>query len=97
VLWEAPDEDQLRFRCRIGHAFGSESLVSEQSADLDASLAAALRALREHAHLARRVGDRLRAGGHDDRAARYDRIQGEAEHDAEVIRKVLLDRGRGGT
>src|SRR5206468_6495586 len=59
VLWEAPDDDQLHFRCRIGHAFGAETLVAAQSQSLDASLAAGLRALRERADLARRVGRRL--------------------------------------
>jgi hypothetical protein len=31
VLWEAPDADQLRFRCRIGHAFGAGALLAAQS------------------------------------------------------------------
>jgi two-component system, chemotaxis family, protein-glutamate methylesterase/glutaminase len=92
TLWEAPDPHQLRFRCRIGHAFGSETLLSEQSQSLDASLAAALRALHERADLARRVGRRLRAAGADARAERYDRIVKESERDALAIRKVLLSR-----
>jgi two-component system chemotaxis response regulator CheB len=91
-LWEAPDEHQLRFRCRIGHAFGVETLLSEQSQSLDASLAAALRALHERADLARRVGRRLRAAGAEARAQRYDRIVKESERDALVIRRVLLSR-----
>jgi len=91
-LWEAPGEHQLRFRCRIGHAFGAESLIFEQFQSLDASLAAALRALRERADLARRVGRRLRAAGAETRAERYDRIVKESERDALVIRRVLLSR-----
>jgi two-component system chemotaxis response regulator CheB len=91
-LWEAPDEYQLRFRCRIGHAFGSETLLSEQSQSLDASLASALRALHERADLAKRVGRRLRAAGAEERAERYDRIVKESERDALVIRRVLLSR-----
>src|SRR5436190_21569072 len=27
TLWESPDESMLRFRCRVGHAFGAESLL----------------------------------------------------------------------
>lgn len=91
-LWEAPDEHQLRFRCRIGHAFGADTLLSEQTQSLDASLAAALRALYERADLARRVGRRLRAAGAEARAERYDRIVKESERDALVIRRVLLSR-----
>jgi two-component system chemotaxis response regulator CheB len=92
TLWEAPDDDNLRFRCRIGHAFGSETLLTEQSQSLDASLAAALRALQERADLAKRVGRRMRALGADHRAERYDRIVQESERDALVIRRVLLNR-----
>jgi two-component system chemotaxis response regulator CheB len=91
-LWEAPDAQNLRFRCRIGHAFGSESLLTEQSQSLDGALAAAYRALHERAHLARRIGRRLRALGADARAERYDRIVQETERDALVIRRVLLNR-----
>ena len=93
TLWEAPDEHQLRFRCRIGHAFGAETLLSEQAQTLDASLAAALRALHERADLAKRVSRRLRAAGAEPRAERYDRIIQESERDALVIRRVLLSRG----
>jgi two-component system chemotaxis response regulator CheB len=89
-LWEAPDEHQVRFRCRIGHAFGADSLLSEQSQSLDASLAAALRALHERADLARRLGRRMRAAGATARAERYDRIVKESERDALAIRRVLL-------
>ena len=91
-LWEAPDDDNIRFRCRIGHAFGSETLLTEQSQSLDASLAAALRALQERADLARRVARRMRALGAEERAGRYDRTVEESERDALVIRRVLLSR-----
>jgi two-component system chemotaxis response regulator CheB len=96
TLWESPDDEALRFRCRIGHAFGADSLLVTQSETLDASLAAALRALQERADLARRVSDRLVAGGHARRAERYDRMREDAERDAGVIRKVLLSRDTDG-
>ena len=92
ALWEAPEDDQLRFRCRIGHAFGAETLLSEQSQSLDASLAAAMRALHERGDLAKRVGRRLRTAGAGSRAERYDRIVEESERDALAIRRVLLSR-----
>jgi two-component system, chemotaxis family, protein-glutamate methylesterase/glutaminase len=92
VLWELPDEHRLRFRCRIGHAFGTESLLVAQTQSLDASLAAALRALQERAGLARRAGLRLRAARAEGRAERYDRLVEESERDALAIRKVLLSR-----
>src|SRR5262249_23183030 len=49
-LWESP-EDELRFRCRIGHAFGPDGLLLEKSEQLDRALAEGLRALEERAEL----------------------------------------------
>ncbi|HEY3922643.1 MAG TPA: chemotaxis protein CheB, partial [Gaiellaceae bacterium] len=75
VLWEPPDSaEQLRFRCRIGHAYGADSLLGAQDDRLEASLAAGLRALHERADLARRIGQRLRGAGAGKRADRYDRL-----------------------
>jgi len=90
VLWEAPQSDQLRFRCRIGHAFGAETLLAEQGRSIEDALGAAVRALQERADLARRVARRIRSGA-PGRAERYDRIVAESERDALVIRRVLLD------
>jgi hypothetical protein len=68
------------------------TLLAEQSQSLDASLAAALRALQERGNLARRVARRMRALGAEARVERYDRIVQESERDALVIRRVLLNR-----
>jgi len=61
VLWESAEDDQLRFRCRIGHAYGADSLAIERDRSIEAALGAALRALQERADLARRVAGRLPA------------------------------------
>src|SRR4051794_36239432 len=88
-LWESPD-DELRFRCRIGHAFGSDGLLLEKSEQLDRALAEGLRALEERADLSTRVAERLRDRGLERRASRYDEIGQESVRHALVIRNVLL-------
>jgi two-component system chemotaxis response regulator CheB len=95
ALWEAPEEG-LRFRCRIGHAFGSETLLLEQSEQLDQALAEALRALQERSDLARRVARRLRLQGLPSRAERYERIVADSERHGLAIRNVLLHRDADG-
>ena len=90
-LWEAHD-GELRFRCRIGHAFGPDSLLLEKSEQLDRALAEGLRALEERAELSERVATRLRDRGLDRRAGRYDDIADESLRQALVIRNVLLHR-----
>lgn len=52
TLWES-DDGVLRFRCRVGHSFSSESLLAQHDETLDSSLWAALRALEENASLRR--------------------------------------------
>jgi two-component system, chemotaxis family, protein-glutamate methylesterase/glutaminase len=94
VLWEMPAGEQLRLRCRIGHAVGAATLELEQDQTIQGALEAALRALQERADLARRVGRRLRRAGAEDRADGYDRVVEESERDALVIRRLLLDHGR---
>jgi two-component system chemotaxis response regulator CheB len=90
-LWETPG-DPLRFRCRIGHTFGSEGLLVEKSQQLDRALAEALRALEERAELAKRVAGRLRNRGMEVRAVRQDEVIRESQRHALVIRNVLLHR-----
>jgi two-component system chemotaxis response regulator CheB len=55
VLTEAQPGVFQHFRCHIGHAFTLESLVREQSEEMERALWAAVRALEESAAIARRV------------------------------------------
>jgi two-component system chemotaxis response regulator CheB len=90
ALWEAPDT--FRFRCRIGHAFGPDSLFVEKSNQLDTALAVALRALEERAEISKRIAERLRRRGIERRVALYEETARESIRQARVIRNVLLDR-----
>ena len=38
ALWEINDEDILRFRCHVGHAFSAESLTDSQTEMLEVAL-----------------------------------------------------------
>jgi two-component system, chemotaxis family, protein-glutamate methylesterase/glutaminase len=90
VLWELEDGELLRFRCRVGHAFGAEGLLSTQSEALDTALWSAFRALEENAALARRLAERARQKQRTNSAKIFERRAQAAERQAEVIREVLL-------
>lgn len=93
ALWEKHDQDLVHFRCRTGHAFSPESLLAQQTAVLEDTLWAAVRALQENAALARRMEGWMRKGGMAKSEDRYSRHAEDAEKHAEVLRKILVHGG----
>lgn len=90
VLWEVQEDDLLRFRCRVGHAFSPESLLAAQSDALEDALWTALRALEESAALTDRLGGRAGERGHDLAAGRFEQQATDARGRAGIIRQALL-------
>ena len=90
TLRELADGDLLRYRCHVGHAFTGEAVLDMQGADVEGLLSSLLRAHRERAELARRLAHED-YGGH--LAAHLRKRARDYEDDAEVIRRLLLERG----
>lgn len=89
VLWELEDGSLLRFRCRVGHAFSSESVFAEQTEVLEKSLWAALKTLDEKVSLSQRLAVRARENGREWLARRFEDQLQEAEQHAVLLRKIL--------
>jgi two-component system chemotaxis response regulator CheB len=89
VLWEYNDRDLLRFRCRVGHAFSVESVLSAQDEQLESALWAALKTLEESASLSRRLALQASERGQSWLARRFEEKVRDAEHRAITIRQVL--------
>lgn len=92
VLWEIQDGQLERFRCRVGHAWSPESLLTHQSEGLEAALWIALRSLEERAALARRLAEPARRRGHLITATRFEEQAAEAQQAARLISNLLVDR-----
>jgi two-component system, chemotaxis family, protein-glutamate methylesterase/glutaminase len=88
-LWEARENGVPRFRCRTGHQFSVETLLSEQSQSVEAALWSALRALEERAAMAREMAVRFNRRGHRVTSARWERRADQAVHQAVVVRDLL--------
>jgi two-component system chemotaxis response regulator CheB len=89
-LWEVRDGELVQFRCRVGHAYGPESLAIELSEASEAALWAAMRALEEKSAMQRRIADGLSA---DRKVAGRLRDQSAADDaNARIIRDMLFDR-----
>jgi two-component system, chemotaxis family, protein-glutamate methylesterase/glutaminase len=90
VLWELQDDELLRFRCRVGHAYGAEGLLAAQSESLDTALWSAFRALEENAALARRLAEQARKNQRVNSAKMFEKRAKAVEQHADVIRQLLL-------
>jgi two-component system, chemotaxis family, protein-glutamate methylesterase/glutaminase len=92
VLWQIQDGGLERYRCRVGHAWSPESLLTQQSEALEAALWVALRSLEERAALSRRLAEPARRRGHSITATRFEEQATEAQQAARLVRDLLLDR-----
>lgn len=90
ALWEINDEDILRYRCHVGHAYSAEALSEGQSQMLEVALWSAVRALEEQTVLAKRIVQRARKANHERAARLFERRAREAEEHGSVIRQLLL-------
>ena len=90
VLWELRDGDLVRFRCRVGHSYGTESLVSELSGASEAALWAAMRALEEKAAMHRRIADSLSTDRKSSSRLRDQSIADDTN--ARIIRDMIFAR-----
>lgn len=95
ALWEINDEDLLRFRCHVGHAYSAESLSGGQAERLEVALWSAVRALEEQMILAKRIVERARKANHLRAASMFERRAEEAERNSGVLRQLLLGDEKG--
>jgi two-component system chemotaxis response regulator CheB len=89
ALWEIEEDGVVRFRCRTGHQYSLETLISEQSGTIEAALWSALRALEERGAMLRRIAQRLSQRGNSSTAFRYARNADQAVQQAFVLRQAL--------
>lgn len=89
ALWEIRDPAQLRFRCRVGHAFTVDSLLYELDNEVEGALWSALRALEERAALNARAAERPEVRSLAGLVDRFRERQEESERDAKLLRRLL--------
>lgn len=84
-----PDENDVHFRCRVGHAFGAEALAHEQHEQIEQALWAALNVLEENETLTSRIVQREQQHGRTRNAETFEEMRRSSAKRAEFIRTVL--------
>ena len=90
TLWRIHDNQMLRFRCHVGHAYTAECLVADQQEASDKALWVALRSLEESHTLALRMAARARDEQDEATRRRFETRARKAEENASIIRRILL-------
>jgi two-component system, chemotaxis family, protein-glutamate methylesterase/glutaminase len=81
---------EKNFRCRVGHAWTADSLLSARDNEADGAMWVALRSLHEKAKLSRRLAEISNSGV---MGPRYQELADEAEHAISILSRRLSTNG----
>jgi two-component system chemotaxis response regulator CheB len=93
ALFRIEEGTLVRYRCRVGHAWSSESLLARQAVELEGALWMALRSLEEKAALSADLAGRAERSGHARTAVRFHDNTQEAVRAAELVRQLITQIG----
>lgn len=95
-LWRIYEGTIVRFRCRTGHAYSSETLLDELTESIERTLWASVRGLEENATLLEHLGHHLRERDENGIADAYLRRAEETWARARSVRGAIEDGPRQG-
>lgn len=90
-LWEVREGTLTRYRCRVGHAYSSDSLASSYGSSVEAALWAALRSLEENSAFARRLATRAEERNNRLSKERLLEQAARATEHANALRSILTE------
>lgn len=96
TLFEVREGELVRYRCRVGHAYGPETLMAQQADEVETALWVAFQSLKERAAFARGMARKMEARHNRYSHQRFMDQAAEADARAAVIRDVLRGGTRGG-
>jgi two-component system chemotaxis response regulator CheB len=89
VLWSIEEGPNVRFRCRVGHAWAAGSLAERKRQDVESALWVALRALEDRVALCQRMADRAHEARNPLSADRFRQDAEELGPSVEQLRRLL--------
>jgi two-component system, chemotaxis family, protein-glutamate methylesterase/glutaminase len=91
ALFEDGEEGSPHFRCRIGHSYALDALLSGENAALETALWAAVRSLQENAALKERTAALLERNGRNSHATRIREDANAQEKQATLLREKIIE------
>jgi two-component system chemotaxis response regulator CheB len=89
VLNDIETQDDVRFRCQVGHAFTPLGLAAAQSEELERALGIAVRTHRDRVKLFTQMTDTARNRGLSHAARRWDTATEESQHLIKVLEEAM--------
>jgi len=89
-LWQQQAANMARYRCRVGHAYTGQSLLSAEDEAIEASIWAAVRLLEQRANILKGMADKDRLDNRLRMVEHHERLARESREHAEVLRKLLV-------
>ncbi|TWA59771.1 two-component system chemotaxis response regulator CheB [Azospirillum brasilense] len=93
-LVEIEDGPLLRFRCKVGHAYGPAALAESHRESIEQAIWVALRTHQDRAIMFRRLAERAREHGHAAVEAHWTNSAREAERTVAMLKEVLSKQGQ---
>lgn len=90
TIWEVSENGEMRFECRVGHAYSPEAMREAADEDVERSLWIALRALEETAALDQRLADLSANRKRESAHSFYRQKAHDRKRHAAVLREFLL-------
>jgi two-component system chemotaxis response regulator CheB len=97
ALWQIEDNETLRYRCHVGHAFGIHCLLEGQRESLEKAMWTAARIIEQHIRLLDRMAAESEERGRYRLAKDYRGRKAELDEQANQIRQFLLSQREAAT
>lgn len=89
-LWALVDGRLKRYRCHTGHVYGSESLLSAQSLQIEQALWAAIKGLEQRSQMLANLGREEESRFKGTNKDRFENEAGRLRKHAQILRDVLV-------
>ena len=90
TIWEVNENGEVRFECRVGHAYSPEAMREAADEDVERSLWMALRSLEETAALDQRLADLSATRKRENAHSFYRQKAHDRKRHARVLREFLM-------